>query len=121
MGAFQSTSPVRGTTHTLPRPLAPTPISIHVPREGDDLFIVMGIQLDIGFQSTSPVRGTTCGSDLRKVPRTISIHVPREGDDLLSTAMRPVRPISIHVPREGDDSPAWDTNVSGSDFNPRPP
>ena len=101
---FQSTSPVRGTTvHTIcfgqvgkisihvpregddvaqanPQSYNQT-ISIHVPREGDDT----GCRDSHGgaflFQSTSPVRGTTDRMLLEFETPRISIHVPREGDD----------------------------------------
>ena len=56
-------------------------ISIHVPREGDDLR-----------------RSRPCPSGM------ISIHVPREGDDDRACIRAGAgHPISIHVPREGDD------------------
>ena len=80
MGAFQSTSPVRGTTDN----------------SGN-------IQLTSEFQSTSPVRGTTIIYLYLSIAIYISIHVPREGDDWHCYHPRtPIR-ISIHVPREGDD------------------
>ena len=60
--------------------LKPT-ISIHVPREGDDIG---------DFDSDSG--------------HVISIHVPREGDDCTFTRAEIGEvTISIHVPREGDD------------------
>ena len=55
---FLSTSPARGTTHSLYALLCNRLISIHVPREGDD--------------------PAARGQDRRL---RISIHVPREGDD----------------------------------------
>ena len=56
-------------------------ISIHVPREGDDPFGVGFFAWVFGFQSTSPVRGTTDRMLLEFETARISIHVPREGDD----------------------------------------
>ena len=79
---FQSTSPVRGTTAAdmadipdvtisihVPREgddigwyqayVQLANISIHVPREGDDAFAVRSSAPFESFQSTSPVRGTT--------------------------------------------------------------
>ena len=56
-------------------------ISIHVPREGDDGDFVNDRVFRRIFLSTSPARGTT---DVRKNIgdwEDISIHVPREGDD----------------------------------------
>ena len=55
---FQSTSPVRGTTAGIRSSVTIPPISIHVPREGDDF---------------APFA--------TGVMNNISIHVPREGDD----------------------------------------
>ena len=57
---FQSTSPVRGTTGGRCDHRFGGTISIHVPREGDDLQLIAQL-----------------------IKRAISIHVPREGDDLL--------------------------------------
>ena len=57
-------------------------ISIHAPREGSDLYLLMGFSfLDI------------------------SIHAPREGSDVCSDRTVAARmTISIHAPREGSDS-----------------
>ena len=55
---FQSTSPARGTTYAYYQAGNSKVISIHVPREGDDL---------------RPIP--------HRLSRSISIHVPREGDD----------------------------------------
>ena len=97
-------------------------ISIHVPREGDDLVVV----------------------DVHAGDEGISIHVPREGDDNWWTASpwnarrfqstSPVRgttmmtadpvsevEISIHVPREGDDIADANYQAVTEHFNPRPP
>ena len=74
-------------------------ISIHVPREGDDLH-----------------------DGHEQLPTDISIHVPREGDDVFP--MDPnqyLHRISIHVPREGDDSLILRSILDGLNFNPRPP
>ena len=58
-------------------------ISIHVPREGDDV---------LGGEQHHALH--------------ISIHVPREGDDVIFSDHSGVpADISIHVPREGDDPP----------------
>ena len=101
---FQSTCPARGTTARPPlvrgpqnhfNPRAPRGarrvdaavfwadhISIHVPREGHDVF--------------------SCGCIGQ--PYAISIHVPREGHDARPRSAAPYRRrISIHVPREGHD------------------
>ena len=57
-------------------------ISIHVPREGDDISIFKDGRIQKVFQSTSPVRGTTPHIEQAGRNRAISIHVPREGDDI---------------------------------------
>ena len=73
-------------------------ISIHVPREGDDL------------------------DDVDVVPAlVISIHVPREGDDKRRGREEQLGVISIHVPREGDDDPCQRAGDYVHHFNPRPP
>ena len=81
---FQSTSPVRGTTRTVPTQFRDVGISIHVPREGDDELKQLITIKQFTFQSTSPVRGTTRASAGKIKITQISIHVPREGDDRLS-------------------------------------
>ena len=73
-------------------------ISIHVPREGDDLM--------------RAINTTSAG---------ISIHVPREGDDQIRILIRVMTIISIHVPREGDDRRPDQDSSGTSNFNPRPP
>ena len=125
-GQFQSTCPARGTTSSFqkcsPRltyfnPRAPRGarhrlscpdtftirISIHVPREGHDLWSLFRLKrllyfnpraprgarlmvlllspLRLGFQSTCPARGTTKPRLSVACQTTISIHVPREGHD----------------------------------------
>ena len=84
-------------------PTAQLSISIHVPREGDDLEARPDAHPLGQFLSTSPARGTT-----GPVPQVlhmmyISIHVPREGDDTAAYVVGSRWEISIHVPREGDD------------------
>ena len=64
VASFQSTSPVRGTTKPLYRFKPWSRISIHVPREGDDLQQAL----------------------IWRWRNRISIHVPREGDDAIRSA-----------------------------------
>ena len=78
---FQSTSPVRGTTGSTGDGWGHRPISIHVPREGDDQRLSFVPARYFLFQSTSPVRGTTRKHAATSPHGSISIHVPREGDD----------------------------------------
>ena len=77
---FLSTSPARGTTIFASVDVQAQAISIHVPREGDDVRHHAGRPGD-----------------------SISIHVPREGDDRSRERGCCNGQISIHVPREGDD------------------
>ena len=98
--AFLSTSPARGTTTAGSRSRLPAPISIHVPREGDD------------FAPSSLVNGRGI----------ISIHVPREGDDEQYSGYEGLSLlISIHVPREGDDMGRHGQQTAHNNFYPRPP
>ena len=77
---FQSTSPARGTTSVQARDSRCGGISVHVPREGDDI-VLYGWFRGLRFQSTSPARGTTFFAAEQFQQLGISIHVPREGDD----------------------------------------
>ena len=56
---FQSTCPVRGTTHIQAGEAATVRISIHVPRAGHDERRIIVLCLIEIFQSTCPMRGTT--------------------------------------------------------------
>ena len=57
--AFQSTLPVGGATSAPAGPVIPTGrISIHAPRGGSDVALVL-VGLALGFQSTLPVGGAT--------------------------------------------------------------
>ena len=118
-------------------------ISIHVPREGDDVFRLFASILAYTFLSTSPARGTTrytCsavypgkflstspargtthGAVHRADGHHISIHVPREGDDLFDDSFESESVISIHVPREGDDADLMEMHFGDEHFYPRPP
>ena len=108
---FLSTSPARGTTARSRSCRRSSRISIHVPREGDDLrcrsapasrrshfyprpprggrlrnTAIRSAQTT--FLSTSPARGTTRRVKYTFAFRCISIHVPREGDDPKRRARR---------------------------------
>ena len=56
-------------------------ISIHVPREGHDLTLLLLPVMMLVFQSTCPARGTTNQEADDQHKEQISIHVPREGHD----------------------------------------
>ena len=120
-GQFQSTSPVRGTTGHLDRQHRHGHISIHVPREGDDVRGSTRSSTKEVFQSTSPVRGTTLPDPSGDTLNNISIHVPREGDDSTTQPHSITSKISIHVPREGDDRSLLHHRAPVRHFNPRPP
>ena len=79
--AFLSTSPARGTTLQPEADYKRLGISIHVPREGDDVYSGGKSIHGIVFLSTSPARGTTPACGFVLLDKLISIHVPREGDD----------------------------------------
>ena len=141
---FQSTSPARGTTCRHGRHARRASISIHVPREGDDVCKFHGCRALIISIHVPREGDDVCGSGKAHSGGPISIHVPREGDDLhrqtrlRSTALfqstSPARgttgrepgrwspcEISIHVPREGDDGIFRRDCKQSEDFNPRPP
>ena len=58
-------------------------ISIHVPREGHDVWRRTTLDVETSFQSTCPARGTTLDNINLSITQAISIHVPREGHDEL--------------------------------------
>ena len=99
MGQFLSTSPARGTTTAAGGKPRPTVISIHIPREGDDL-------------------GELTAMDKSEV---ISIHIPREGDDGWLDCHDRGGQISIHIPREGDDVAFYVIGGVTKYFYPHPP
>ena len=79
---FQSTLPVGGATPSSLLCFVLYHISIHAPREGSDLPILVNRRFLIKFQSTLPVGGATGGhADGANGPMRISIHAPREGSD----------------------------------------
>ena len=80
---FQSTCPMRGTTHIQAGEAAAVRISIHVPRAGHDERRIIVLCLIEIFQSTCPVRGTTKSASAWQFDGEISIHVPRAGHDTI--------------------------------------
>ena len=82
VNSFLSTLPARGATHPDGDAPGGIQISIHAPREGSDLVVVVD---EVGLFG-------------------ISIHAPREGSDLEYRIPGPCCKISIHAPREGSDS-----------------
>ena len=77
---FQSTRPVRGATESHQPPREQVYISIHAPRAGRDLLLIVS-RSGIRFQSTRPVRGATLAGYLLPLCLQISIHAPRAGRD----------------------------------------
>ena len=96
---FQSTSPARGTTEQLRAHAAAENISIHVPREGDDV-----------------------SNEIEMLKDVISIHVPREGDDAFPHGSSTQRYyFNPRPPRGGRPLTKADLTQIGKHFNPRPP
>ena len=56
-------------------------ISIHAPREGGDVGLILTHLVDTTFQSTPPARGATENGGTMIKDSGISIHAPREGGD----------------------------------------
>ena len=73
-------------------------ISIHAPRVGRDLVILICFLIII-----------------------ISIHAPRVGRDFLKTKVHTHKPISIHAPRVGRDVEKYGEDSKNHNFNPRAP
>ena len=97
---FYPRPPRGGRPPFVPRWRQAAKISIHVPREGDDVPLLVHREIIALFLSTSPARGTT---------RVFAVAVASDG-------------ISIHVPREGDDAePIKQALLFLVDFYPRPP
>ena len=123
---FQSTPPARGATPSLPVLCNKPLISIHAPREGGDLLLIVLLSGDCGISIHAPREGgdgqahpgTMAAHDFNPRPprggrqggksyvivrRVISIHAPREGGDLAGGVPDHRGGISIHAPREGGD------------------
>ena len=102
---FQSTSPARGTTEgQFTKRLFTERISIHVPREGDDVILWAMVEVLTYFNPRPPRGGRHIWPGCGRSGGRISIHVPREGDDNSIIQRFAHSRISIHVPREGDDA-----------------
>ena len=123
---FQSTLPARGATIGVNQQAQKLDISIHAPREGSDIIMILFTarpryfnprsprgerhcydskrDKESQFQSTLPARGATRTKDRSNSYFCISIHAPREGSDGVGAFSRKRRStISIHAPREGSD------------------
>ncbi len=128
---FQSTFPARGTTQHSCKAGTTPKISIHVPREGNDLGAYSSIRYGfhfnprsprgerpvhncrpndlVLFQSTFPARGTTHVAIVFVGLLPFQSTFPARGTTVEIRAFNYNRVISIHVPREGNDilSPGW--------------
>ena len=79
---FQSTLPVWGATRVPTANVVGAPvISIHAPRVGSDLPILVRCLYIRLFQSTLPVWGATIEEFVSATNMSISIHAPRVGSD----------------------------------------
>ena len=77
---FQSTSLARGTTPQQLEWARIVSVSIHIPRERDDFYVLLDSALN-----------------------DVSIHIPRERDDDVVYEFCAANDVSIHIPRERDD------------------
>ena len=122
---FQSTFPARGTTQHSCKAGTTPKISIHVPREGNDLGAYSSIRYGfhfnprsprgerpvhncrpndlVLFQSTFPARGTTHVAIVFVGLLPFQSTFPARGTTVEIRAFNYNRVISIHVPREGND------------------
>ena len=118
---FQSTLPARGATTQHWYNWQILPISIHAPREGSDLVVLIIMVIDRYFNPRSPR-----GERRAPVPNSIilydiSIHAPREGSDSAGATDVNNIGISIHAPREGSDNQIVRQIRQSWHFNPRSP
>ena len=100
---FQSTLPVRGATDpTFPASFRFS-ISIHAPRAGSDvLLLLLFIIARISIHAPRAGSDGLCGNSF-DYDRRISIHAPRAGSDVFSLLSASRFRISIHAPRAGSD------------------
>ena len=118
---FQSTHPVRGATF-IPEPHArPIRISIHAPREGCDIPVMVVFCGFSKFQSTHPVRGATIVHKFSPASLAFQSTHPVRGATEVTPTPTATMPISIHAPREGCDESGRVENRGGRYFNPRTP
>ncbi len=98
-------------------------ISIHAPREGERLSLLIHYHFLCQFQSTLPARG----SDLRLLTALSDSEIfqstlPARGSDATVTLYPARRPaISIHAPREGERRARLRRGRAHPHFNPRSP
>ena len=118
---FQSTSPMRGTTHNRVEELTRLKISIHVPHAGDDGATGLELAVPLNFNPRPPCGGRPNLRPCTGNSRDISIHVPHAGDDSEWLCVgRWHRHFNPRPPCGGRRSIGQSFGV-GRDFNPRPP
>ena len=121
LSAFQSTHPVWGGTTASLSSEERVPISIHPPRVGWDLVILVLFLPLLAFQSTHPVWGGTFGTGKTLSAVRISIHPPRVGWDRPGSLIDRLYSISIHPPRVGWDANKRSIKITLENFNPPTP
>ena len=96
-------------------------ISIHVPREGHDMYVYYQ-SCTVRFQSTCPARGTTKTTEFTYNPIEFQSTCPARGTTVVILASGILQGIiSIHVPREGHDTYPSAVRLHAVYFNPRAP
>ena len=118
-------------------------ISIHTPREGSDLFMVLNVQFSFYFnphsprgerpkkqnqkeiknifQSTLPARGATWRVAFCNAAMRFQSTLPARGATFIATLVEQLNIISIHTPREGSDKLHVSSPFLRSYFNPHSP
>ena len=101
---FLSTSPARGTTRAYGPAKHVFSISIHVPREGDDVQRVPHLSWEKNFYPRPPRGGRLLALQCGFLYGDFYPRPPRGGRQAGVHHQRRTQAISIHVPREGDDA-----------------
>ena len=104
---FQSTCPVRGTTHIQAGEAATVRISIHVPRAGHDERRIIVLCLIEIFQSTCPMRGTTSVMYFWSLATLFQSTCPMRGTTRKSRAVMPQSIFQSTCPMRGTTKTAW--------------
>ena len=96
-------------------------ISIHAPREGSDIDLILVVCTYDRFQSTLPARGATRDRQWTTAWMPFQSTLPARGATAATKYLADLGGISIHAPREGSDaSRPWAIRTT-SNFNPRSP
>ena len=97
------------------------PISIHIPRVGDDSHYMDRQLTHVIISIHIPRVGDDYVAKSEFGEYQISIHIPRVGDDKPRPSAAAQWPISIHIPRVGDDNGGRNGQKRTGNFNPHPP